>query len=170
MDAMSALPPVDRTAALRLWAEYARTARDTILEDSALAFEQFGDSPELADELLALVIDGRKRATSSLLREFALRADPVPSAGDHWVACDGAGAPQLVLRTTHVRIGAFASVDESFAYDEGEGERTVASWQDDHRRFWSRVCAAQGHEWTEEEPVVFERFRVVWPPERADQS
>lgn len=38
-----------------------------------------------------------------------------------------------------------------------------------HRRYWTRVCAALGREWSEDDDEIdFERFCVVWPPERAD--
>ena len=33
----------------------------------------FGDSPKLADELLGLVLEGRKRATADLVSEFEAR-------------------------------------------------------------------------------------------------
>ncbi len=56
--------------------------------------ETFGDSPELADELLELVINGPKRATAGAVADYEAAGDPIPTAGSVWIACDGAGAPR----------------------------------------------------------------------------
>lgn len=152
-----------------MWDAYAArfperaTADQTAPDD--LVVEQFGDSAELADELLALVLDGPKRATASLVVEYVAAGEPLPSIGGHWVACDGAGAPRAILRTTELRVGQVLSVDDAFAWDEGEDDRTRDSWLREHRRYWDRVCAAQGLSFDDSSEVVFERFDVVWPPE-----
>ena len=67
-----------------------------------------------------------------------------------------------------LRLGVAESVDDDFAWDEGEGDRTRADWLRGHRGYWQRVCRARGAEFTEDLEVVFERFRVVWPPALAD--
>lgn len=40
--------------------------------------EAFGDSAELADELIELVLDGPKRATAGAVAEFELEGAPLP--------------------------------------------------------------------------------------------
>jgi uncharacterized protein YhfF len=60
----------------------------------------FGDSPEMADELLDLVLHGSKRATASLMLEFEHDEEPVPQQGTYSVILDGRGKPAAVLRTT----------------------------------------------------------------------
>jgi uncharacterized protein YhfF len=74
----------------------------------------------------------------------------------------------VVIRTTEVRIAPFPDVDESFAWDEGEDDRTLASWRREHRTYWLRVCAARGVPWSENDNIVLERFAVVWPPDLRD--
>ncbi|GAA2042272.1 hypothetical protein GCM10009819_30810 [Agromyces tropicus] len=161
--------PVDETAAMAMWEDY-RTARpEQALDPEPPSVEVFGDHPELTDELLALVLDGTKRATASLVAEFRHEGQPLPRVGSHWIACDSAGRPRAVIRSTELRIGPFASVDAAFAYDEGEGDRTLASWRHEHRRYWQRVCPGIGVEWHDGLDVVFERFEVAWPPEAADR-
>ena len=123
----------------------------------------FGDTPALADQLLGLVLDGRKRATSTLLAEFAAEGQDVVRVGDHWIVTDAAGAPRAILRTTETRIGPFLSVDEAFAFDEGEDDRSRESWIREHRRYWTRRCAHLGIPWTEDAEILFERFEVVHP-------
>ena len=84
----------------------------------------------MADELLEAVIGGPKRATAALVAEFADGDEELPRIGSHWICCDGSGRPRLVMRSVELRIGPVSSVDEAFAYDEGEGERTREWWLD----------------------------------------
>ncbi|WP_392545393.1 ASCH domain-containing protein [Oryzobacter sp. 24SJ04S-52] len=145
-----------------------RGAHPHLAPEDDLVVEAFGDGPALADELLAYVTDGPKRATAGLVAGYAHDGDPLPRVGSHWVACDGAGRPRVVLRTTELRVGPLHSVDERFAWDEGEGDRTLESWLDGHRRFFRRQCEQVGIEFSDDLEVCFERFSVVWPPELAD--
>jgi uncharacterized protein YhfF len=132
------------------------------------AVERFGDSAELADELLALVLDGAKRATAGSLAAFEREGAPLPSVGDHWVVLDGAGHPRAVLCTTDVRVGPLSSVDDAFAWDEGEGDRTRASWLAGHEAYFRRELASLGLEFDAEMSTVFERFEVVYTEEVRD--
>ena len=51
----------------------------------------FGDSPELADRLLALVLAGKKTATCGALRDFGQDGEPMPEVGRRDVVLNGAG-------------------------------------------------------------------------------
>jgi uncharacterized protein YhfF len=163
------LPAPDRTAALAMWAEYADAHPGLVAaQDPEPPIGCFGDSVELADELLVLVLHGPKRATAGLVADFAAERELLPRIGGHWVVCDGTGTPRVVLRSSELRVGVIETVDDAFAWDEGEGDRSRDWWLDAHRRFFARTCAARGAEFTEDLDVVFERFRVVWPPDLAD--
>ncbi len=157
---------LDRQAAAAMWAAY-RAAHPEV-SDEPLVVETFGDSPELADELFQFVLDGPKRATVGMVAEFLAEGEPLPRLGGHWIACDGSGAPRAVLRSVQLRLGPLSSVDEQFAWDEGEYDRTLTSWLDGHRHYFQRVCTGLGIEFSDEIELCFERFNVVWPPELAD--
>jgi uncharacterized protein YhfF len=163
---MALMVEPDRLAAAAMWAAY-RAAHSEV-SDEPLVAETFGDSPELADELLQFVLEGSKRATAGMVAEFLAEGEPLPRVGGHWIACDGSGAPRAVLRSVELRLGPLSSVDDQFAWDEGEYDRTLVSWLDGHRRYFHRACAALGIEFSDEIELCFERFRVVWPPEIAD--
>ena len=128
----------------------------------------FGDTPEMMSELAALVVIGQKRATAGLLRDFGAEDAPVPAAGDHVLVVDGQGEPVCIYLSTEVRIGPFSSVDEKFAWDEGEGDRTLAWWLEAHRAHFTRQAAAKGLDMHDGIDMIFERFKVIWPPELAD--
>jgi uncharacterized protein YhfF len=94
----------------------------------------FGDSPELADELLALVLEGRKTATCWDAAE-GLKGVEV---GKAMVVEDGAGKPRAVLQTVELSQRRFDAVDGAFAYEEGEGDRTLESWRTGHQAYFTR--------------------------------
>jgi uncharacterized protein YhfF len=152
-----------------IWQEY--VAAHPEHADELPPVDGFGDSPAMADELLALVMTGPKRATAGLVAAYEAAGESLPSEGSHWAVTDGSGVARVVLRTTEIRIGPVGSVDDDFAYDEGEGDRTRASWLDDHRRFFERQVrqhAIPTPGGVDALMCVFERFVVVWPPEIAD--
>jgi uncharacterized protein YhfF len=154
--------------ALAMWRAYDAARPQPNPPEEEPWIGRFGDSPELADELLALVLAGTKRATAGLVRDHVLSSEPLPRVGGHWVVCDGQGLPRCVLRSVELRIGPLSSVDDAFAWDEGEDDRTRDSWLREHERYFRRTQAARGEAWSDDLEVVFERFRVVWPPEVAD--
>ncbi len=128
----------------------------------------FGDSAAMADELADLVLRGPKRATAGLLRDFTRGGEAMPDVGEHVVVIDGKGAPRCIWRTTEVTVKPLIEVDDAFAWDEGEGDRTRAGWLDGHRRFFARQAKRDGFAFDDRIETVFERFTVVWPPDAAD--
>lgn len=122
----------------------------------------FGDDakPDLMTELGLLVRDGPKRATTSRVADYGPDGEPMPKVGDHSVVLDGEGLPICIIRTTAVEICPFGEVDEAFAWDEGEGDRTLADWRRGHEWYFATI----GDPVTDATPVVLERFAKVWPP------
>jgi uncharacterized protein YhfF len=130
----------------------------------------FGDGAEMATALAELTVAGTKRATAGLVRQFGPDGEPLPVVGGYVVLLDGADRPRAIWRTTEIRIGPLNSVDERFAWDEGEGERTRAWWLAAHRRFFERRAATEGFAMHDEIETMFERFEVVWPLKIADRE
>ena len=128
----------------------------------------FGDSEKMADELLELVLIGIKRATASLARDYGEGRDPLPKVGDHVVVVDGRNKPRCVYRTTDIEVKPLSAVDEAFAFDEGEGDRTRDWWLDAHRREFAREAERKGFSMRDDIETVFERFTIVWPRLFAD--
>ena len=154
------LGAIDHEAVDRFWRQCLAEHRPDSSATSADVF-QFGDSAEMADRLLALVIHGPKRATASCRHEYEDDGSDLPAVGTFAVVCDGAGQPAALIETTDVRVGPIASVDDSFAWDEGEGDRTRDDWLRMHSGYFARVHSAAWNELGDEFPVVFERFELV---------
>jgi uncharacterized protein YhfF len=93
----------------------------------------FGDSPAMADELADLVLAGRKRATC-----WAVGDGPMTDVGKRIVMLDGAGIPKAVLETVELVQRRFSEIDEGFAFDEGEGDRTLEYWKTAHQQYFER--------------------------------
>jgi uncharacterized protein YhfF len=123
----------------------------------------FGDSPELADELLELVLIGTKTATAAAVWEYEAEGEPLPVPGTLSIVLDGAGVPRALLRTTEVVTVPFAEVTAEQAYLEGEGDRSLEEWRAGHERYWRRTLPSIGHEFAPDMPVVWERFEVLHP-------
>jgi len=123
----------------------------------------FGDDVRQADELGSLVLHGPKRATAGLVADFEADGTPLPQIGDHCVFVLGDGRPGGILRTTDIRIGPLSSADAQFAWDEGEGDRSLDYWMATHRAFFGHRCAELGLPFSEDVEVTFERFALVWP-------
>lgn len=125
----------------------------------------FGDTREMADELCALVLSGRKTTTSS--PAWAYDADggdgdgePMPEAGSVTILCDGSGAPRALLRTTRVRVVPFDEVEAAHAWAEGEGDGSLDGWRAGHQDFFTRVDDGS-HPFAADMPVVLEEFEVL---------
>ena len=156
------LPPIDVEQVEEFWT---RVVASGVVDPSAprpTVVEAFGDSRELADELLALIIDGPKRATAAALADFEHDQTALPVPGGMSIATDGQGRARAVLRTTDVRVGPLSSVDDAFAWDEGEGDRTRGMWLADHTEFFERYLPTIGLAFEPDMPTVFERFEVLY--------
>ena len=122
----------------------------------------FGDTPELADELAALVLAGVKRATASLAIEFSAVGEPLPAPGDVCIVLRGNGLPAAIIERTGVVRVLFGDVDAAFAAREGEDDGSLATWRANHRDYFARVCARLGGAFDDRTPVLCQSFEVIW--------
>ena len=124
--------------------------------------EGWGDGPIMADELGALIVQGTKTATCSALWEWEVEGNPIPQAGLITIVLDGRGGPLCIVETVEVSIRKYNEVDAEFARAEGEGDLSLNYWREAHRNFFSRVLPKIGKEFSEDMPLVCERFRVIY--------
>ena len=147
------------------WQEF-RRAKGVPAEDYDAC--RFGDNAELGEELLQLVLKGPKRATACLLRDIEVGGEVMARVGGHVVVLDGRDRPRAVWRTRTVDVKPLEEVDDAFAWDEGEGDRTREDWLAMHVRYFTRRAETEGFAFDPTMPAVFERFTLVWPPGDAD--
>jgi uncharacterized protein YhfF len=123
----------------------------------------FGGEGQLADELAALVLAGKKRATASLPVEYTSLNLPLPKAGDLSIILDGQGEPVGIIERVCVDLVPFDEVDAEFAAHEGEGDGGLRHWRAVHTWYFGRVCEQLGGTLEDSTPVLCQRFRLVWP-------
>lgn len=117
----------------------------------------FGDSPEMADELGKLVFDGVKTATCGRY----LGENLLDYAG-LWIVLGGSGQPLCLCETREIIVQRFCNVDAQFAFDEGEGDRSLEYWRRAHEDFFMRTAEQDGAPFHGEMLLECERFRVLY--------
>ncbi len=121
----------------------------------------FGGDKMDANELLALVLAGKKRATASCAYAYEAEGERPPRVGDLSVVTEADGRPRCIIETTAVTRAPFNEITEQQALREGENT-DLAGWREAHRRFFKKEGSALGYAFTETLPVLFEDFRVVF--------
>jgi uncharacterized protein YhfF len=145
-----------------MWTAYLRHAG--LPADTALPpVWHFCDNQVDADVCAALVRSGEKRATAPSLWGLQHRDEPVPAVGSLNIVTTWDGEASSIIRTTRVEIVPFAEVSADHAREEGEGDRSLASWRVTHAAYYARELAGTGHQVSAEMPIVCERFEVVFP-------
>jgi rhamnosyltransferase len=121
-------------------------------EDISAPSFTFGDTPEQADQLLALVIEGRKTATSWA----AVHGDFGSRVGQRQIIKDSRGVDRVVIEITELSKKLFQEVDKTFARDEGEGDLTLDYWRKEHEMYFRAE-----NTFSEDMEVYCLRFNVV---------
>ncbi|HSB01881.1 MAG TPA: ASCH domain-containing protein [Anaerolineales bacterium] len=125
--------------------------------------EGWGDGPEMADELGALIAQGKKTATCASVWEWEAEGNPLPEAGLISIVLDGRGEPLCIIEALEISVRKYNEVDADFAREEGEGDLSLQDWRELHKKFFARVLPKIGKEFSEDMPLVCERFRVIYP-------
>lgn len=123
----------------------------------------FGGAGPLGDELAALVLQGRKRATTSLASEFTSLGEPLPQTGSVSVILDGQDWPVAIIERVRVAFVAFDAVDETYAAIEGEDDGSLERWRANHLDYFGQVCERLGGRFDGRSEVICQEFRVIWP-------
>ena len=111
----------------------------------------FGDGPELADELLDLVMKGVKTATCSTEDE-----PNTSTPGERWIVLDGRGRPRCVIETTEVTYRRLRRGGRRFRLRRRRRRPQPRLLAQAHRNYFGR----QG-KFSEDMMLMCERFRLV---------
>jgi uncharacterized protein YhfF len=145
------------------WEQFlSRLPSDSPYRTKTYVAEGWGDGPAIADELGTLIVQGIKTATCSALWEWEAEGIPIPEEGYITIALDGRGEPLCIVETIEISIRKYNEVDANFAREEGEGDLSLNYWRAAHKNYFSRVLSKIGKEFSEDMPLVCERFRVIY--------
>ena len=116
---------------------------------------------KLANELLALVFKGQKKATASSLNSYEIENEDLPKVGDYNIVTSWDGIPRCVIKTTEVTLVPFKDMTYELCSKEGEDDN-LESWREGTMRFFIAEGKEMGYQFTEDLVVVFEEFAVVY--------
>ena len=140
----------------------ARFVRESGLDIAEYDAYSYG-YPEVADEILAALLRGDKRATTGLKCLYELEKEPLPQEGQYSVILDSRGLPYCITRITKIEITKFRDISEEYAFIEGEGDKSLAYWRDAHREVFTRECREDFQmDFSEDMECVCEYFEVVY--------
>lgn len=150
---------MENKTVIELWGNYKKLNPDAPNNYDVWAF---GDSNEMADELVELVMAGTKTATASCYLLYEMENEPLPLVGLYNVILDGKDEAVAIIKTVSVEVCPFDEVTEEQAYLEGEGDRTLKYWRNVHEAFFRRELEDKKREFHDKLLVVCERFELVY--------
>ena len=120
----------------------------------------FGDD---ADGLAELVRSGKKRATSSAYPVYEAEDEALPKPGEYSIILNEKDEAVCIIQTRFVTVLPYREITEEMAAKEGEGDLSLAYWQQVHQPFFTEELKAIGKDFSEDMKVVFEEFALVFP-------
>ena len=85
----------------------------------------------------------------------------MPQAGQYSIVTDWDGVPRCVIQTTRVRVIPFNDITFDICRREGEDD-SLDSWRESHIAFFTEEGRQLGYEFSEDMPVIFEEFKLVY--------
>ena len=103
------------------------------------------------DKLVNLVLQGKKKATTSLLSDY--NKNSIPKIGDISIITYDDDTDACVIKNTNVIITEFKNITEELAYLEGEGDNSLKI----HKEYFKSIDS----NFNDNTKVVFEIFEVI---------
>ena len=115
----------------------------------------------VSDELIALVLSGKKTAFFTSWATYAIDKEPLPISGELYIVVDRANNPRCVIETESVNIVPFNEVTWPMAQREGEDE-SLEVWKEKKQEYLDDEGAILGFEFTPDIKLVYQTFRVIY--------
>jgi uncharacterized protein YhfF len=130
----------------------------------------FGDRPEMAAQLVHLVVCGDKRVTIGWIDAARASGTPLARPGGVSVVTDGFGYPRAVLRSACVEERPFHAIDAVTAAGEGEGDLSYGDWREGHVAYFTAEAARHRLTFTDDALISIETFDVLHVVGRPDRA
>jgi signal transduction histidine kinase/uncharacterized protein YhfF len=138
-------------------------------DEPMLEFGYEGDGG-LGEELIQRVLEGRKKATVSLAREWDLEGGS-PKIGQQLPVLDHHGVRRATVEVTRVFALPLGHIGDDVVDAASAGLSTAKDWQAEQRRFYDGcrdeiavLLGQPGWRLTEDEPMVITWFKLVAEP------
>jgi uncharacterized protein YhfF len=116
-----------------------------------------------ANACAALINAGTKTSSCSLKACYAIEQEPEPVVGQLTVVLDWQQQPVCIIKVIRIEYCQFKDVTPEFAAQEGEGDRSYASWRSSHQAFFTQDVHQLGISFDEESELILEYFTKVFP-------
>ena len=143
----------------KYWEEFKRKEGLPEEKDYCEAFA-FGYSKEEADELLKLVLEGKKTAIANCLSTYKLSGKEIPGKGDYSIIMDSKGEPRCIIHTIRTLIIPFINMTYENVKLEGV-DKDIESWKERHLRRFTEEGNKYGFDVYDSMEIIFEVFEVV---------
>lgn len=114
------------------------------------------------DLLADLVCRGIKTSTTSAYSLYELDNEPLPQTEELSIVLNSKEQPICVIQTTELYATKFKNVTETHAYNEGEGDRSLAYWRKAHLEFFNEEFKEHNLTFSEEEIMLCETFKCLF--------
>jgi uncharacterized protein YhfF len=119
---------------------------------------EFGTKGEFRDELIALILEGKKKATAGTLEwDYRANGEAIEFVGEKLAVLNNNGEHVATVQVARVDVVRFADVPDEFALAEGEGDLSGEDFRESHFRYWSK----QGLRITEDTHIVLVYFDLI---------
>ena len=123
-----------------------------------LCFDAYGF---VGDELVSLILAGKKTAFFSSFPSFEIDMEPLPLSGELYIVVDRSNNPVCVIEIDNVSLIPFREVTWGMAQKEGEDEN-LDQWREKHKEYLEDEGAVLGFEFSPDIKLVFQVFHVVY--------
>ena len=135
------------------------TGRDS--EDKCAGDLHFEAKGFVGDELVSLVLSGKKTAFFSSWATFAIDREPLPVSGELYIVLDRSNTARCVIEIKTVNVIPFNEVTWSMAQKEGE-DQNLEEWKEKKQEYLEEEGSILGFEFTPDIKLVFQTFKVVY--------
>lgn len=115
----------------------------------------------VADEMIALLLSGKKTAFFTSWSTYAIDGEPIPVSGELYLVLDRNEDPVCIIETQSVQVLPFNEVTWEMAKMEGEDESLMA-WREKKKEYLEEEGDILGFEFTPDIKLVFQTFSVVY--------
>lgn len=111
--------------------------------------------------LLNLIINNKKKATSSLYIAYLKEKEELPKIGDKCCLINYNNDKCGYIINTNVRIVKFKEVTVEMAMLEGEGDLSLSYWVNEHKNFFTNELKQYNLMFNNDIDIVFEEFTYI---------
>jgi uncharacterized protein YhfF len=114
-----------------------------------------------------LVVTGQKQATTSLYGTYQAANEKLPQIGDLMIVKNADNQMVALIRNIKVTVCKYKDVSEEMAELEGEDDKSLKSWRQNHFTFLrNETIKYKLPLFTIDDLVVFEQFELIATPNK----